>query len=520
MERQAVRGRVVVGAAGGKLDVVNELKLEQYIKGVVGLEMPDRWPAPALEAQAVAARTYALARMASVAKESTYDMYSDTRSQVYGGIEAETPSVDAAVDATARRVLLYRGNVITAYYSSSSGGRTVSAAEAFGTPVPYLVSVDDPYDTVSPNHDWGPMLFDARKVAKALKVKGDLLDLRATDGPSGHVVTVIATGPTRAVNATGTDMRTLLGLRSTMFSLGWLALDPPTAEAGYGVLTQLTGIARDTGPVVLQARKPDGSWETVAPVKPDKSGRLRSRSAPEATTRVPARGRRGRRGARQPHRRAGRRRVGEVGRRQRRVKPALPGVRCSYSASGARPGRRWPRPRPTAAARSPSALRSRPARTACAGRRAAASWPASRSSWRCREARAACRRRARRALGAGRLARGALGRRRTARAAECRGCAASRCTRARPGRTLVVNSAHRPQVRGRVRDVLDGVKRRVASVRKTGFENTEPLAASAVVPRTGPRLGLLARRARPAPASPSRSSTRASTTGTRTSRAA
>ena len=133
--------------------------------------------------------------MAAVTTASGYDIYADTRSQVYGGIEAETPSVDAAVDATARRVLLYRGKVITAYYSSSSGGRTVSAAEAFGTPVPYLVSVADPYDTVSPNHDWGPVLFDARKVAKALKVKGGLLDLRATDGPSGHVATVTATGP-------------------------------------------------------------------------------------------------------------------------------------------------------------------------------------------------------------------------------------------------------------------------------------------------------------------------------------
>ena len=108
------------------------------------------------------------------------------------------------MDATARRVLLYRGKVITAYYSSSSGGRTVSAAEAFGTPVPYLVSVDDPYDTVSPNHDWGPMLFDARKVAKALKVNGGLLDLRATDGPSGHVASVTAVGPGGEVIATGT----------------------------------------------------------------------------------------------------------------------------------------------------------------------------------------------------------------------------------------------------------------------------------------------------------------------------
>ena len=60
------------------------------------------------------------------------------------------------------------GKVRTTFFSSSSGGRTVSAAEATGTPVPYLVSVADPYDTVSPNHDWGPALRRARAVAKAL----------------------------------------------------------------------------------------------------------------------------------------------------------------------------------------------------------------------------------------------------------------------------------------------------------------------------------------------------------------
>ena len=62
------RGRLVVYSAGGALEIVNAVKLEPYIKGVVGLEMPDRWPAAALEAQAVAARTYALARMGAVAK--------------------------------------------------------------------------------------------------------------------------------------------------------------------------------------------------------------------------------------------------------------------------------------------------------------------------------------------------------------------------------------------------------------------------------------------------------------------
>jgi stage II sporulation protein D len=283
VEGKPYRGSVSVVETGGKLQVVNTLKVEQYVKGVVGLEMPDRWPAAALEAQAVAARTFAFARLAAGADPRTFDVYADQRSQVYGGIEAETPSVTGAVEATARRVLLYGGRPITAYYSSSSGGRTVSAAEAFGTPVPYLVSVADPYDTASPNHDWGPMLFDARRVARALKVTGGLVDLRAADGPSGHVTTVTAVGSEGEVVATGTAIRTLLGLRSTMFTLGWLSLDPPP-PAIYGALTQLTGIARDTGPVALQAEQADGSWTTVASVKPDASGKFEVGVRPEAAT--------------------------------------------------------------------------------------------------------------------------------------------------------------------------------------------------------------------------------------------
>jgi len=276
------RGRVVVYASGKKLQVVNTLKLEPYIKGVVGYEMPSRWPAAALQAQAVAARTYALARL-SVVGPRTYDVYADTRSQVYGGVEAEVPSVSNAVDATARRVLTYGGKIITAYYFSSSGGRTASAEEALGTPVPYLVSVDDPYDTLSPNHDWGPLLFDARKIATALKVHGGLLDLHTTVGPSGHVTTVTAVGAGGEVTSTGPALRILLGLRSTWFTVGWLSLDQPKAAA-YGTPAQLTGIARGAGTVTLEAKQGGAPWQTVAAVKPNASGAFSMSVSPGATT--------------------------------------------------------------------------------------------------------------------------------------------------------------------------------------------------------------------------------------------
>ena len=92
---------------GTRLQVVNAVGLESYVEGVVGEEMPNYWPQAALEAQAVAARTYALAQLSSVVTASPFDLYDDTRSQVYGGIAAETPSTEQAVarDRAPRRSL-------------------------------------------------------------------------------------------------------------------------------------------------------------------------------------------------------------------------------------------------------------------------------------------------------------------------------------------------------------------------------------------------------------------------------
>ena len=152
----------------------NVVGLEAYLKGVVPAEMPSNWPAAALEAQAVAARSYALANLT---KKRDFDLYADTRDQVYGGVAAESQPASDAVDATKGQVVLYDGKVADTLFFSTSGGRTASAAEATGTAVPYLVSVADPYDTTSPFHDWGPVLFDGATVAKRLKLPAPLTDL-------------------------------------------------------------------------------------------------------------------------------------------------------------------------------------------------------------------------------------------------------------------------------------------------------------------------------------------------------
>src|SRR5919202_52063 len=157
------RGSVQVDVVDGKLRAINVVGLEQYLYGVVPSEMPYTWLPEALKAQAVVARSYALATRRSGA----FDLYPDTRSQVYLGIEHEKPSTNAAVDATAGKVVLYDGQVAKTFFFSTSGGRTASAEDVWGEPVPYLVSVADPYDTISPYHTWGPFAYTGAKLGRA-----------------------------------------------------------------------------------------------------------------------------------------------------------------------------------------------------------------------------------------------------------------------------------------------------------------------------------------------------------------
>ncbi len=107
---------------------VKRIPLERYVRGVIGEEMSSDWPAAALEAQAVASRTYALTAHAG---GSQFDVYSDSRSQVYRGAAAESPATDAAVAATAGQILLYEGRPAISYYFASSGGMTESVQDAF-----------------------------------------------------------------------------------------------------------------------------------------------------------------------------------------------------------------------------------------------------------------------------------------------------------------------------------------------------------------------------------------------------
>jgi SpoIID/LytB domain protein len=131
--------KVLVGST------VSRVPLERYVRGVIGNEMSPSAPTAALEAQAVASRTYALTAHAG---GSRFDVYSDTRSQVYRAAVAETASTNAAVAATAGQIVLYAGKPVATYFFASSGGMTESVQNGFpgSEPEPWLIGVADAYE--------------------------------------------------------------------------------------------------------------------------------------------------------------------------------------------------------------------------------------------------------------------------------------------------------------------------------------------------------------------------------------
>jgi SpoIID/LytB domain protein len=258
------------------------VSIEAYLKGVVPSEMPSDWPAAALQAQAVAARSYALANLV---RGRPFDLYADSRSQVYGGIDAESPSTNDAVDATKGQVVLFGGAVADTLFCSTSGGRTASAAELLGTPIPYLVSVADPYDTTSPYHDWGPVLFDMAAVARNLKVAPAVADLQVTVGPSGRVQSMTVIGADESQTSfTGAQIRASLGLRSTWFAPTLLALGPQRTAIVYGGAALLAGFVRGSAAASLEAKPYGGDWSAAQPLTLGADGSFHVPVSPRSRT--------------------------------------------------------------------------------------------------------------------------------------------------------------------------------------------------------------------------------------------
>ena len=222
------RGDMVVlrSPASGRLHVVNVVDIDSYIAGVLAGEVPNTWPEETLKAQAVAARSYAVHKIARRSGHD-WDVVATDRDQVYEGVRGEVPSLVRAVQATQGEVLTYGGEVIKAYFHSACGGHTESGAEAFGEDQPYLAGVVDPYCAQSPYQQWNReyTVSQLRPLLPKSWVDGGVSLLQiapAKRNASGRVseVVLVSTGGRQAI--AGIDLRRLLGyrdVRSTWFDI-------------------------------------------------------------------------------------------------------------------------------------------------------------------------------------------------------------------------------------------------------------------------------------------------------------
>jgi stage II sporulation protein D len=232
------RGRLRLVARPDGLLAVNHVPLEEYLYSVVGSEMYPFWPLEALKAQAVAARSFILFRLRRPA-DPDFDVGRTVTWQAYKGYSRESDSTREAVTATTGQVVTYRGQIIEAVYHAASGGHTENVEDIWSAPRPYLRGVPD-FDQEAPVYSW-QKTFTQAELSRLLPGVGQVTSLtpvRTT--PQGRVVEMRVTGTTGTKTFTGSELRRLLDLRSTLFQV-----------------TPTRGDVASTNPV----NAPDGSFE-------------------------------------------------------------------------------------------------------------------------------------------------------------------------------------------------------------------------------------------------------------------
>lgn len=225
IDGKVYKGKAAFSISDGRLLSINKVSLKNYLYGVLPREIFPTWPQEAVKAQALAARSYAVASIRPNSKLG-YDVEDNQNDQVYGGYSAENPITNAYVDSTDGQMIYHEGKVITAFFHSTSGGRTESSENIWITPVPYLKGVEDIYSENTPLATWKrtvtkeEALTNAREINPNVK---EIYNIVATDvSENGRVLQCIISTDVGDIILKKSDITATFGYRilpSTWFSL-------------------------------------------------------------------------------------------------------------------------------------------------------------------------------------------------------------------------------------------------------------------------------------------------------------
>jgi stage II sporulation protein D len=240
------RGSLRILRTGARVDVVNELSIEAYLRGVVPAEIPSTWPVAARTAQTIAARSYAAYRLRPGV--GTFDVYADTRSQVYRGVRVESGAADKVIADTSGRVLRSGTAVANALFHSTAGGATENNENVFVSatgarvagPVSYLRGSSDrdakggAYDAGAPYATWQTKAYTLAKLSAMLAAdpRTSVGTLKAIDlrdrGVSGRLISVTLVGTTGRKTVSGEVLVAVLNAHRP-------AGDPPVRSTLLGL---------------------------------------------------------------------------------------------------------------------------------------------------------------------------------------------------------------------------------------------------------------------------------------------
>lgn len=201
--------------------IVNNVMLEEYLRGVVPSESPSSWPEESLKAQALAARTYAIANW-NKRKNDGFDLADTVSDQVYNGISSEAESTDKAIKETEGQIITFNGKPINALFFSCSGGYTDSALEVWNVDLPYIQPVPD-FDYKASRYKWEKSYSnsDIKKALTKLDVNiGNILEIEAIEfTPQKRVKKIKFTGTNGEQIVDSNKFRMALGLNSTLWTV-------------------------------------------------------------------------------------------------------------------------------------------------------------------------------------------------------------------------------------------------------------------------------------------------------------